>query len=215
MRPVFIAVAGGSASGKTTLTNALVEALAPGARSLALDRYYRDLGHLALARRARVNFDRPERIDWELFLRTLEILGQGRSACVPIYDFQTHTRLEQEETFRPVSVVILDGLWVLRRPEVRRRCSLRIFVECPRQERLRRRVLRDVRERGRTRAEVVRRWREFVEPAYRRYVLPQAGRADVMVRSPWMEESVVRLAERIRAMAGGEVSPRTGGWSPP
>ncbi len=201
--PLLVAIVGGSASGKSSLARELVGALGSNvAAALPLDRFYRDLRHLSPARRARVNFDHPDRIDWPVLGATLDTLLLGRAAPLPVYDFSTHSRASDVDTQSPVPILLLDGLWLLRRAEIRRRCALCIFVACPSAERFRRRLLRDVRERGRNPAEIRRRWRTFVEPGFRRFVAPQTAHADLILRSPVSPRAVARLADYLGRLAG-------------
>lgn len=205
--PLLVAVVGGSASGKSTLAHRLAAALAPEAAVVALDRFYRDLRHLPVSRRARVNFDHPSSIDWPLFESTLDTLLQEQAADLPVYDFETHARTDRVETQAPVRVLLLDGLWLPPRAAWRARIALRIFVACPARERLHRRILRDTRDRGRDAAEVRRRWREFVEPGFRRHIAPQARLADVILSSPFPAGAVRMLAGFLRRLAASGACP--------
>jgi uridine kinase len=198
---LLVAIVGGSGAGKTWLAERLRVALGRQAARLSLDDFYRDRSHLPPARRARVNFDDPRAIDWAAVERVLRDLRVGRPASVPAYDFATHCRLPRARTLPTKPVVLMDGLWLLQRRQVRRLFALAIFIKCPARLRLGRRLARDVRERGRTRASVLRQFRETVEPMHRRFVAPQARWADVVLDGDFGVGGVRRLAARLQEAA--------------
>jgi len=194
----LIAIVGGSGAGKTWLADRLQQALGPEACRLSLDNFYRDRSHLPLARREQINFDHPRAIDWPCLERVLKDCRVGRATHLPHYDFTSHTRLRTDPSWRPKPLIIADGLWLLRRPAVRRLFDLRIFLDCPAELRLRRRLTRDARERGRSRASVRRQFQATVTPMHERYVAPQAGRADLVLKQPLQEAEVRQLADGLR-----------------
>jgi uridine kinase len=196
-RTKLIAIVGGSGSGKTWLATKLAQALGPRATRLSLDDFYRDRSHLSPARRARLNFDHPRAVDWVALENVLRRLRSGHSARVPCYDFATHCRLPRTRTLAPSPILLLDGLWLLRRPLLRRWFALSIFVDCPRRARLRRRLARDRRGRARSRASVLEQFRATVEPMHRRFVEPQKRRAVLVVRSPCGARQLQRILAAI------------------
>ena len=188
-KPFLVTIAGGSGSGKTWLTNKLFRGLAPHAVRLSLDDFYIDRSHLSLARRARLNFDHPRAIDWHSLETVLERLLAGRSARVPQYDFATHSRVTGLKTLQPRKIILLEGLWPIRRPAIGRLTSVSLFLNCPAGTRLRRRLARDLASRGRTRASIRNQFDRTVEPMHQRYVAPQARRADFLFqKSPGSKE---------------------------
>ena len=199
--PVLVLIVGGSGSGKTWLANKLQRALAPRVTRLSLDDFYRDRSHLSPARRARLNFDHPRAIDWEQVESVLNALLAGRSARVPSYDFKTHSRRASLITVRPRPLIVMEGLWLLRRSAIRRLASLSIFLDCPCRLRLRRRLLRDMAARGRTRDSIQEQFNKLVEPMHVRYVASQAGFADIVFRAAPGNREVCDLAKRLRARA--------------
>src|ERR1051325_5172878 len=150
LHPKLIAIVGGSGAGKTWLAEWLEREFAPDAVRLTLDDFYRDFSHVSSSQRPRINFDDPAAIDWLLVESVLRECRIGRAASVPNYDFVTHTRLHNKKALSPKSSVFVDGLWLLWRPSVRSLFDLRIFIEAPEELRWRRRLARDVMERGRT-----------------------------------------------------------------
>jgi uridine kinase len=198
---VLLAIVGGSGAGKTWLADRLADRLGVLAGRIALDDFYRDLSHLPPARRLQVNFDHPRAIDWPLLERVLNNLRAGRPTEMPRYDFATHCRRPQAVRWRPRRVVLCEGLWLLRRPSLRRLFDLSVFVECPAPLRLRRRIERDTRERGRTRASVLRQYRRDVQPMYLRYVEPQKKWAGRVLESPVCDEITDGLARHLKMLA--------------
>jgi uridine kinase len=182
LRPVLVAIGGGSGSGKTWLTQRLEQALAPHAIRLCLDDFYRDRSHLTLPQRSRLNFDHPRAIDWTRLEQVLRGLLAGRKVRVPCYDFTVHSRSNHEKTLTPKPIILLEGLWLLRRPVLRRLFSFSIFLDRPARIRLQRRLARDLVSRGRIRLSIQRQFRQSVQPMHVRYVAPQARFADLVLR---------------------------------
>jgi uridine kinase len=196
--PLFVAIVGGSGAGKTWLAKKLQAALNPDAARLSLDDFYRDCSRIRPERRERINFDNPRSIDWPVVERVLHDLRAGRAARLPCYDFKTHCRLEQKNTLAHKPVVLVDGLWLLHRRSLRRVFALKIFVDCPVRTRRGRRLLRDLRSRGRTRASILEQLQNTVEPMHTRFVAPQQKWADVVLRHNFGPRDVRRLAEQLR-----------------
>lgn len=203
---LLVAITGGSGSGKTWLAEKLETVLAPHAARLSLDDFYRDRSHLALGRRARLNFDQPGAIDWAELECALVALRQGRRARVPCYDFATHARLARTKTLNPKPVILVEGLWLLRRPSIRSCFALRLFVDCPRALRLRRRLARDTRSRGRSRASVLKQFRTTVDPMHQRYVAPQARYADVILPADCGRAQIKKLVSLIKPARRGRLA---------
>lgn len=207
-RPGLVAIVGGSASGKTWLADRLAAALGRRAGRLALDDFYRDLSHLPPGRRSRVNFDHPRAIDWPLLEQVLARLAKGGAADVPSYDFTTHCRRPTKRLCAPREVILVEGLWLLRRAGLRARFDLTVFLRCGPALRLQRRLIRDVEERGRSEESVRRQFATQVEPMHERFVEPQARWADVVLCSPVGEEEVRRLAARVQQLQPWEFDRR-------
>jgi len=199
-RPVFVGIVGGSGSGKTWLAQRLQARLGRMAARLSLDDFYKDRSHLSPQRRAKLNFDHPAAIDWKAFHEALGNLFHRRSTRVPSYDFRTHARTAHFKIVNPKAIVLVDGLWLLRRPAIRRFLDLRIFLECAAPVRLRRRLKRDLASRGRTRASVLNQFKKIVEPMHRRYVAPQIHWADIVVKGNCGRGQARLLAESIRRL---------------
>jgi uridine kinase len=193
----LIAIVGGSGAGKSWLADQLHRIIGKGVSRLSLDDFYRDRSSLAPTRRDKINFDHPRAIDWPSVEQVLRDCQSGRPAHLPRYDFSTHTRSSHADLWQPTPLIIMDGLWLLHRPAVRRRFDFRIFIDCPARLRLRRRLERDATERGRTPASVRRQFSTTVAPMHQRYVEPQARWADVVLTSPIDGAELHQLADRI------------------
>jgi uridine kinase len=193
-RARLVAITGGSGAGKTWLADRLQRLFGAQAGRIMQDSFYRDRSHLRPEERSRINFDHPDALDWACFRETLEAMTEGRAVRVPVYDFATHCRLDGAEPFAPRPIVIVEGLWVLHRPEIRRLFSLGIFLHCPEGERLRRRVARDTAERGRTASSVHEQFRDTVAPMHRLFVDPQARHADLVLPFPHQDISSLHAA---------------------
>lgn len=194
----LVAITGGSGSGKTWLTRRLQRRLGGSAGRLSLDDFYRDLSHLPARQRASTNFDDPGAIDWAEFRACLQGIRAGQEVQVPRYDFTTHTRCVRRRRWRRRAVVLVEGLWVLHRPEVRSLFALRVFVEAPEALRLQRRMERDRRERGRSAASILRQFRGQVAPMHDWFVEPQRRWADRIVDGARLAGAVNELADWVR-----------------
>lgn len=197
-RPFLVAIAGGSGTGKTALAAAIADALRPAVVGrLAQDAYYRDRGELPAAARDHLNFDVPEALDLDLFVRHLRALRGGRPVRPPRYCFVTHRRRGHGERVDPADVVLVDGLLLLLDARARELFDLRIYLEAPDRLRLSRRLARDVGERGRTPRSVVAQYQTFTFPAHRRYVEPSKAWADLVLVNAGRLAPVAEVAATI------------------
>lgn len=197
MKPKLIAIVGGSGAGKSWLAIKLQQALGENSTRLTLDDFYHDRSHLPAKQRGAINFDHPRAIDWKIFEYVLGKFARGRAARAPRYDFATHSRIARREFVQPKPLIIVDGLWLLRRPAVRKLFSYRIFIKCSPRLRLHRRLSRDLAERGRDSTNIRKQFLEQVIPMHERFVSPQMGRANIVLTNP-RESEVTHLAEKIK-----------------
>ena len=197
----LIAITGGSGSGKTWLAKKLQRRLGRRAGLLSLDDFYRDLSALPPGARDRVNFDHPDAIDWDLFRKCLEAIRRGEPVRLPCYDFATHTRKSRTRRWEPRPVLVIDGLWLLRRPAIRKLYAHTVFVDGPEELRLARRLARDQTERGRSKASVLRQWRSHVKPMHDAHVAPQARLANQVVTPETAQAALAMLEEMAELLA--------------
>jgi len=195
----LIAVVGGSGAGKSWLVERLCRLLGEKAAHLQLDHFYHDCSHLSPNRRARINFDVPEAIDWDEAGRVLRDCRAGRPTRIPFYDFATHCRVAERAcpVWSPRPIVLVDGLWLLRPPEIRALFDLKIYLDTPPDLRCSRRRSRDLVERGYTAAAIEQQLRTAVLPMHDRYVEPQKKWADLVLAQPFQESPLGTLADRL------------------
>lgn len=180
-RPLIIGVVGGSGSGKTTVARAILGATDVAAALIDQDAYYADLGHLTLDERRQVNFDHPDSLDNDLMVSQLESLAAGHAIDKPTYDFAAHTRAAATVRIEPAEVVIVDGILLFTEPRLRDLFDIKIFVDVADDIRFIRRLQRDVTERGRTMADVIRQYLTTVRPMHLEFVEPSKRYADVII----------------------------------
>ena len=172
MKVKFLGITGGAASGKTTIARHLLKNLNERISVLQFDRYYRDQGHLPAEHRALVNYDHPDSLDHELLVKHLDSLSEGTSIDAPIYDFVTHTRTQQTEKIEPKEFVIVDGILIMAFAEIMERLTFKVFIDTPDETRLKRRITRDMDERGRTEESVRKQFEASVLPMHKKFVEP-------------------------------------------
>jgi uridine kinase len=208
--PLLVAIVGGSGAGKSWLAKKLKAALHPDAAHISLDDFYRDCSRIHPERREKINFDHPRAIDWLTMEKVIADLHAGRGARLPRYDFKTHCRVREKNLLAHKSVVLVDGLWLLHRRSLRRAFGLKIFIDCPVRTRRGRRMLRDLRSRGRTRASILEQLKNTVEPMHTRFVAPQQKWADIVLRHKFGAAEVRRLVRELRARLSGPGSTHSG-----
>jgi uridine kinase len=198
----LIGFSGGSGSGKSTLASLVSQRLGgENAPVFAFDTYYKDHSHLTVAERARVNYDHPDSLDVELFTTHLDQLRAGGHADAPVYDFASHARVEETRRVGPAHVVIVEGILLFTFPEICERLDLRVFRNCPENERFERRLRRDVAERGRSPESVKEQWETTVSPMHDEHVQPTLARAQIVIEDGEdLQEVAELLATHIHGM---------------
>jgi len=179
---ILIGVAGGTGSGKTTVTRVLRERF--GSNQLTLleqDSYYKPHGHLSIEERARINYDHPDAFDTDLLVEHVRHLIRGEAVQKPVYDFVTHTRRAETIRVEPSHVIILEGILVLWSPQLRKLMDIKIFVDTDADVRILRRLKRDLEERGRTFGQVIEQYLSTVRPMHLQFVEPSKRYADIII----------------------------------
>lgn len=198
-RPLFIGIAGGSGSGKTTIAQAVVERLEGRVALVPHDAYYRHMPELNFDERTRVNYDHPASLETELLVEHLGSLRMGVPIEQPVYDFSTHLRSEQTIKVEPGMVVVVEGILVLSEPELRSELDLKIFVDTDPDLRLARRIERDITERGRTVESVLEQYFATVRPMHIEFVQPSMRYADLIIPEGYNPAAVATVVELVRS----------------
>lgn len=181
--PTFvIGVAGGSGSGKSTVTREVLAAV--GADRVAVlmqDDYYLDQSELSFEERCKTNYDHPDAFDWPLLMAHVKALRDGRAIDMPVYDFKRHIRAENTHRVQPAPIIVLEGLFALFDPELRKLLSLKVFVDTAPDVRFIRRLQRDIAERGRTAENVIEQYLQTVRPMHKQFIEPTKRNAHVIL----------------------------------
>ncbi len=181
-KTTIIGVAGGTASGKTTLVRKLQEAFVEeDVLTLCHDFYYKAHNELCLDERAKLNYDHPNAFDTDMMIEHIKALKEGKTIERPVYSFSEHNRLEQTITVKPAKVIILDGILILENKELRELMDMKIYVDTDDDARLARRLVRDVQERGRDMNSVLTQYFSTVKPMHRDFVEPSKRYANIII----------------------------------
>ncbi len=180
--PIVVGIAGGSGSGKTTVVHRILDQVGwDRIAYLPHDAYYKDASHLPWNERIHLNYDHPNALDNDLLIAHIQMLLRGESVQVPIYDFATHTRKSETRSVLPSPVILVEGILVFVDPRLRALMDIKIYVDTPADERFIRRLLRDIRERGRTVESVVEQYQSTVRPMHQKFVEPSKQYADIII----------------------------------
>jgi uridine kinase len=194
MGPFLIGVAGGTGSGKTTLTSNILAAFERKQVSvLQHDWYYFDRSEVPPRERVNINYDHPDSLETGLLIRHLKQLKRGRVVKPPRYNFVTHTRLKAEEPIRPTPVIIVEGILLFADEKLRELFDLKIFVQTESDLRLLRRLQRDLSERGRSFESAVYQYQETVRPMHEMFVEPSKQYADIIVPASRSNQKAIKM----------------------
>ena len=183
METIIIGIAGGTGSGKSTFTNRIKDAFKDDVAILYHDNYYRDQSHLELEERKKTNYDHPDALETDLLIEHLTKLKNGEAIECPVYDFTQHTRSDKTTIVEPKKVILLEGILVLADERLRDLLDIKVYVEADADERILRRMIRDVRERGRDMEGVMEQYLTTVKPMHYLYVDPTRSKADIVINS--------------------------------
>lgn len=179
---LIIGIAGGTGCGKTTVVNQILNELPEGEVGvISQDSYYKDTTHLNFDERVKINFDHPRSIDFELLESHLKDLRQGKDIHQPVYSFIKHNRTGDTILTHPRKVMIVEGILILTNPELRDMFDIKIFVHADSDERLIRRLKRDISERGRDLDEVLARYQNTLKPMHQQFIEPMKEYADIII----------------------------------
>ena len=179
---LIIGIAGGTGCGKTTVVNQILNELPKGEVGvISQDSYYTDTTHLSYEDRIKINFDHPKSIDFELLVTHLTLLKNGKPVQQPVYSFVEHNRTKDTILTHPRKVMIVEGILILTNPELRDMFDIKIFVHADSDERLIRRLKRDMSERGRDLKEVLSRYQNTLKPMHDQFIEPMKEFADIII----------------------------------
>ena len=180
---IMIGIAGGTGSGKSTFTNRLKEYFGDDVTVIYHDNYYRRRDDMTYEERTKVNYDHPSALETELLIEHLKMLKEGKSVECPIYDFTQHNRSNQTYTIQPSKIFLIEGILIFSDEQLRDLFDIKIFVEADADERILRRVVRDVKERGRDINNIMEQYLTTVKPMHALYVEPTKTTADIIINS--------------------------------
>ena len=193
----LVGIAGGSGSGKSYITEALLRELGgEDMITIQQDSYYCDLSHLTPDERSHVNFDHPDAVDVDLLIRQITNLLMGEAIDMPIYDFVHHVRSENTRRVEPAKLIILEGILIFAISELRELMDIKVFVDTDSDVRFIRRLRRDIQERGRSLESVIHQWETTVRPMHREFVEPWKQYADVVVSGEKLNKASFSLLKR-------------------
>ncbi len=209
-KPVVFGVAGGTASGKTTVARAILAAV--GASQVAYvphDAYYRNMSHLPLNERAKLNYDHPDSLESELLVSHIESLLAGNPVHVPVYDFTNHQRTEETRMVEPSPIILIDGILIFTVTKLRELMDIKVYVDTDADVRFIRRLQRDMNERGRSLDSIIKQYMETVRLMHLEFVEPSKRYADVIVphgglNKVAMDMVVARLVNLLQSAEVGD-----------
>lgn len=180
--PILIGIAGGTGSGKSTVTREIYKSITD--KNVAIieqDSYYKDQSNISFEERVKTNYDHPFAFDNELLVSHLKDLLDGKSIQKPIYDFENHNRKKETVLVEPKDIIVLEGILILYDEDLRNLMDIKLFVDTDADVRVIRRILRDIKDRGRTLDSVVKQYMTTVRPAHMQFVEPTKRYADIII----------------------------------
>lgn len=179
---LILGIAGGTGSGKTTVVNQILNQLPDGEVGvISQDSYYKETNELSYEERTKINFDHPKSIDFNLLVQHLKELKKGKVIEQPVYSFVTHNRTEDTVKTHPKKVIIIEGILIFNNKKLLDLCDIKIFVHADADERLIRRLKRDIQERGRDLNEVLNRYQDTLKPMHQQFIEPTKSFADIII----------------------------------
>lgn len=178
---LIVGIAGGSASGKTTVVNKIKEFFGDGITVIGHDNYYKAHDDMTYEERTHLNYDHPNAFDTERMIADVKKIKAGEIVDIPVYDYGTHNRSDKTQTITPQRVVVLEGILLLYDAQLRDLMDVKIFVDAPADERLVRRIKRDMAERERSLQSVLSQYQDTVRPMHEQFVEPTKAYADVII----------------------------------
>jgi len=197
---MVIGIAGGTGSGKTTITRKLIKKFGGEVSVIHHDNYYKPHHHLSFEERARLNYDHPNAFETDRLIRDLRQLKEGRPIECPVYDYTIHDRTDETITVYPTRVIIVEGILIYENRELCREMDIKLFVDTDADVRILRRIVRDVRDRGRSLDSVIDQYLTTVKPMHEQFVEPSKRNADIIIPQGGHNHVAMQMViERVRA----------------
>ena len=196
---MLIGIAGGTGSGKSTFTNRIKKQFGDDVTVIYHDNYYRRRDDIPFEERKKINYDHPDALETDMLIEHIKQLNAGKSVVCPVYDFSVHNRSDKTVVIKPSKVILVEGILVLQNPELCDLLDIKIFVEADADERILRRVLRDVEERGRDLRGIIDQYLTTVKPMHYRFVEPSKAKADIVINSGLNDVAYDIVSTKIQA----------------
>ena len=197
---MVIGIAGGTGSGKTTITKKIRQRFGDDVSVIYHDNYYKAHHDMSYEDRAKLNYDHPDSFDTELFIEDVKKLKRGETVESPVYDYSIHDRTDKTVTVKPAKVVVVEGILIFQSIELCNEMDIKIYVDTDADVRILRRIVRDVRDRGRSLESVVDQYLSTVKPMHEQFVEPSKRRADVIIPEGGHNQVAMEMVmERVRA----------------
>ena len=202
---LVIGIAGGTGSGKTTITRKIIENFGPDVSVINHDNYYKAHHDMPYEERTKLNYDHPNAFDTDLLIEALKDLRQGKSVTCPVYDYTIHDRSGETITIKPARVIIVEGILIFENRELCDQMDIKIYVDADADVRILRRIVRDVRDRGRSLDSVINQYLATVKPMHEQFVEPSKRNADIIVPQGGHNRVALEMVmERVRAHLEGK-----------
>ena len=204
---LVIGIAGGTGSGKTTITRKLCENFGPDVSVINHDNYYKAHHNMPYEERAKLNYDHPNAFDTDMLIEHLKQLRRGESVVCPVYDYTVHDRSKDTIIIKPARVIIVEGILIFENRELCDQMDIKIYVDADADVRILRRIVRDVRDRGRSLDSVINQYLATVKPMHEQFVEPSKRNADIIVPQGGHNRVALEMVmERVRAHLEGKTA---------
>lgn len=197
---IIIGIAGGTGSGKSTFTNRLRDRFGDDITVIYHDNYYKQHDDIPFEERKKLNYDHPDAFETDLLIEHIRKLRNGESIECPVYDYTMHNRSDQTVRIEPRKIILIEGILLLADPRLRNLLDIKIYVEADADERILRRILRDVKERGRDIDNIVEQYLTTVKPMHYLYVEPTRATADIVINSGMNDVAFDIVQSKIRLL---------------
>ena len=197
---MVVGIAGGTGSGKTTITKKLMQRFGGDVSVIYHDNYYKAHHNMSYEERSRLNYDHPDSFDTDLLIQAVKDLKAGHSVTCPVYDYTIHDRSDKVIVVKPAKVIIVEGILIFQSRELCQQMDIKIYVDTDADVRILRRIVRDVRDRGRSLDSVVNQYLSTVKPMHEQFVEPSKRNADIIIPEGGHNQVAMEMVmERVRA----------------